>query len=431
MVKNRWVILIFITILLIFLNADQMVMSPNIGLIEKEFGIDDSQIGLVASTFTILGALISLLWGYFADKYNRKYLLIFSILVGEIPCFMSAFSQSYSQLFIWRTLTGIGVGASFPIVFSLIGDMFNHKERGKVMAIVGLSITLGNIVGMIIGGFLGEKYGWRLPFILVSVPNFIFALLALGILKEPKRGAAEEGFIDTEYEYIRKITIRDYLKLFKIKTNLYLFLQGIVGTIPWGAIPYFLVEFFKRERGLTAAKATTIFMIFGLGSIFGNLLGGLIGELIYKKNKKLVPITAGLTTILGVFFTIWTFSYNNLNTSRNFIVLLLIGFTAATFDSFTGPNVKMMLLNVNEPQDRGRIFSVFNLTDSLGTGIGKYIGGLLSVTFGSLAIAMNVATYFWIICGIILLLMYFFFENDVKNLNTKMLEFAANIKNKG
>lgn len=55
---NNRISIIFITIMLVFLNADQMVMSPNIGFMEKEFGVNDTQIGLVASTFTILGQLL-------------------------------------------------------------------------------------------------------------------------------------------------------------------------------------------------------------------------------------------------------------------------------------------------------------------------------------------------------------------------------------
>jgi len=89
-----------------------MVMSPTIGMIEEEFGVSDAQIGLVGAIFTVIGALISLVWGYLADKFNRKNLLLYSVLVGEIPCLMTAFSGSFSQLFLWRALTGIGVGAS-------------------------------------------------------------------------------------------------------------------------------------------------------------------------------------------------------------------------------------------------------------------------------------------------------------------------------
>lgn len=89
----------FIVLLIVLLNADQMVMSPNIGAIEEEFNVDDAQIGLVGAIFTVIGAAVSLAWGYFADKYSRKLLLIYSILVGEIPCFMTAFSTSFGQFF--------------------------------------------------------------------------------------------------------------------------------------------------------------------------------------------------------------------------------------------------------------------------------------------------------------------------------------------
>lgn len=54
----------FLVILLVFLNADQMVMSPTIGMIEEEFNVTDAHIGLVGAVFTVLGALISLIWGY-------------------------------------------------------------------------------------------------------------------------------------------------------------------------------------------------------------------------------------------------------------------------------------------------------------------------------------------------------------------------------
>ncbi len=125
MKKSRARIVLFLMLfMMVFLNADQMVMSPNIGEIEAEFGITKADIGLIQGSFTIVGALVSLVWGFLADKYNRKLLLLLSVLVGEIPCFLSAFVQSFPQLFITRALTGIGVGALFPVVFSVAGDTF-------------------------------------------------------------------------------------------------------------------------------------------------------------------------------------------------------------------------------------------------------------------------------------------------------------------
>ncbi|HBT26235.1 MULTISPECIES: MFS transporter [Pseudothermotoga] len=410
-------------VLLILLNADQMVMSPTIGMIEEEFGVSDAQIGLVGAIFTVIGALISLVWGYLADKFNRKNLLLYSVLVGEIPCLMTAFSGSFSQLFLWRALTGIGVGASFPIVYSLVADMFDEVSRGKIVAFLTSAISIGNILGMVIGGFVGPSFGWRIPFVIVSLPNVFLTIAAFFVLKEPKRGAFEKGIgelVRAGYTYPKIPKFRDYAKLVTIKTNLFLFLQGILGTVPWGAIPYFLVEYFRRERGLSVEIATIVFLVFGLGNILGTVVGGWIGTKLYKRSRSILPVFCGISTAAGVLLTIITIDYHATGPGGLF-VLGTLGLFAAMTDSITGPNVKFMLINVNEPQDRGRIFSIFNLTDSLGTGVGRWIGGALSIVFGSLGIAMKISAYFWFGCTVFLMILSIYFSKDVQSLENKMI----------
>jgi len=83
-----------------------------------------------------------------------------------------------------------------------------------------------------------------------------------------------------------------------------------------------------------------------------------------------------------------------------------------------------MLLNVNEPKDRGRIFSIFNLTDSVGTGIGRFVGGSLSVALGTLGAALEVTAYFWLACGFLLMLSAWYFGIEVEALNKKMRALA-------
>ncbi len=426
---KKWLAVFFLFILLVLLNADQMVISPVIGDIQAEFKVDDAAIGFIGAIFTIVGALISLVWGYLADKYSRKNLLIYSILVGEIPCFMTAFSTTYWQFFMWRALTGIGVGASFPIVFSLVGDMYDQVSRGKVVALLSSAMSVGSILGMAVAGFVAPTFGWRIPFVLVSLPNVVLAIISFFVLREPKRGAFEKGIgelVQKGYAYPKLPELKDYAKLVSVKTNLYLFLQGIAGTVPWGAIPYFLVEYFRRERGLTVEAATMVFLVFGLGNVIGIVAGGWVGARLYKISKPLVPIFCAITTALGVWLTIMTMDYKN-----GLLILSLIGFSAALMDSLTGPNVKFMLLNVNEPQDRGRIFSIFNLTDSLGTGVGRWFGGGMSVVLGSLGTALKLSAYFWFGCSVFLFLLAFHFARDVEKLEEKMQLLSTQIEKAG
>jgi sugar phosphate permease len=108
-------------------------------------------------------------------------------------------------------------------------------------------------------------------------------------------------------------------------------------------------------------------------------------------------------------------------------VPLVLGFITGFLVSVTGPNVKAMLLNVNTPETRGSIFSLFNLTDNLGKGFGPVIISFFIVRFGRLW-AFNIANLFWVACGLVLLVMIWTFPRDEAALNETMAKRAGMMK---
>jgi sugar phosphate permease len=110
------------------------------------------------------------------------------------------------------------------------------------------------------------------------------------------------------------------------------------------------------------------------------------------------------------------------------ILPLAIGFITGFTITITGPNVKAILLNVNSPETRGSIFSLFNLTDDLGKGFGPVIISLLIVAFGRLW-AFNIANLFWLVCGILLLVMIITFPRDEAALNELLKQRAREMRN--
>jgi MFS family permease len=113
---------------------------------------------------------------------------------------------------------------------------------------------------------------------------------------------------------------------------------------------------------------------------------------------------------------------------QDFIPLAAAGFIAAFFAAMTGPNMKTMLLDVNAPEERGAIFSIFNLTDSLGTGVGRGVAGLLSGLIGSLALPIVICTSFWGFCTVFLMVVSLFFVADVQRLRDAMRKAAEEMK---
>ena len=391
MKKRNILALVLMIIIIVLLNADQNSPNGMLREIEAEFHVNDASIGLMSGLFTLVGAAFSLIWGYLSDKGNRKMLFFYSVLVGQIPCLLTAFVTNYSQFFWLRILTGIGVGVSFPTIFSMIGDMYDEEHRPTVVTWITTAMGVGVILGSILSGYLGPAFGWRFPFIVIAVPNLIVLILFYLLVPEPQRGATEESIkdlVDQGYLYPKTIMWSDYLNLFKIKTNLYLFIQGILGTVPWGAILLFLVEFYHSNRGLSTEEATTVFAVFAIGNVIGTIVGGMAGGWLSKKKAAWLPQFCAVTTVLGTVTTLIMFIFIP---ERSFGATMALGFLASILVSLTGPNVRIMLLDTNVPENRGAIFSIFNLTDSVGTGIGKYIAGLLSVGFG-LSFAINVCT---------------------------------------
>lgn len=428
--QNRALVMVLLVLMVVIINADNLVLSPNINAIEKEFGVNDAAIGNISAIFVLLGAVVSLAWGYLSDKGSRKRLFLLSIVIGEIPCVLTAVAGNYTQFFILRVLTGIGVGAVYPTAFSLVADLFDDKERGRAASFLAASIGFGTVLGTLVGGYGGEAWGWRLPFVVVGVPNFLLAVLFWLLVKEPQRGASEEGLKDLirqGYVYPRTIRFADYRRLFTIKTNLLLFLQGIAGCIPWGAIPLFLVAYLQRVRGLDLNGATTVFLFFGMGNILGILAGGNIGSVLYRRSPRLVPLFSAVTTTLGAVLAVLFFKAGWV---QGYWIMVGLGFLTATCASFTGPNVQAMLMNVNVPENRGAIFSVFNLTDSLGTGIGRFVGGVLAqlLTIGP---ALTVASVFWLPCALIILLLVWLFPRDAEGLRQDMRNVADQLAGKG
>ena len=178
--ENRdYISLSLLFILSFFLFADQNLMGPNLSQIADDFGFNkierDFKLGgEISLVFWLIGGFFTLFFGYFTDIVSRKKLLIVSMLFGEIPCFLTGFVETYQQFFWLRALTGIGIGAIIPITYSLLADYFPSNMRSAATGYLGLIVGLGIGGGQLLAGFTGPEYGWKISFIIVSVPNFFF-----------------------------------------------------------------------------------------------------------------------------------------------------------------------------------------------------------------------------------------------------------------
>jgi MFS family permease len=419
---------LFIMTTLLF--ADQMIMSAILPELSKEYGASETTLGLIGSAFTLTGAFISIVFGYISDKGSRKAMLVLVVMIGEIPCIMTGipfFTQTIGAFAVLRLLSGIGLGGIYPVSYSVLADYFSEQHRSTAAAWMNTAWSVGTVLGVVLAGFLTNKYGWRISFILIGAPNIPIALFFALYAKEPARGRTEEALEDLIQKglvYKQKINFKDFNIILRIKTNLYLFLQGIPGTIPWGILTYWAITFFQVYRHVSKEMATTIFLVLGVGSTLGGIFFAYVGEWLYKKSPKYMPMLCGIVVLLGI---IPTAILINLPVA-NIKLYMVLGFVTGFLISVATANVPAMIMNVNRPEHRGTVFSVLNITGNLGNGMGPAIGGLL-IPFGYLFV-MNFAVSWWVLCGILFLFVAKYIVGDRERLH-RLLEERATEMEKG
>jgi MFS family permease len=418
-----------------FLFGDQNLIAPNLKNIASSFGIvDQKEIdwylgGLIPIFFFILGGCVSVSMGYFSQKYSRKNLLIFSVLMGEIPCLLTGFSTSYTEFFIYRVLCGFGLGGVFPILFSIVGDYFSSKSRVTATAYVSLAMGLGVGIGQLVGGILGQGdpiNGWRTSFIVMSVPSFFFAFIYWLFCSEPKRGVMEEEFQDINVDDLNnKLSWEDVKVILKSKTNLGVFLQGIPGCVPWGVFFVFLVDYYETAYSLGKAEASGLLTFAAIGIFLGTFLGGVIGQRLFNINRTYQPIFVMTSIFIGVFPCLYLLHAGPIVKSPFFILLNIFTGMIITFPL---SNVRSILISANSPKNRSAAFALYNLTDDLGKGLGPALSAIILTLVPERTTALSISILFWIPCALFWLPIVLYFKKDELHVRESLAQDALRIK---
>ena len=409
--RKDYLSLSLLFILSFFLFADQNLMGPNLSQIAAEFGFNDLERdiklgGEISLVFWLIGGFFTLFFGYFTDIASRKKLLIISMLFGEIPCFLTGFVENYQQFFWLRALTGIGIGAIIPITYSLLADYFPSNMRSAATGYLGLVVGLGIGGGQLLAGLTGPEYGWKISFIIVSVPNFIFLLLYAIFATEPARGKSDGNIND-----ITKINSSIIKQLISKKTNILVFLQGIAGTVPWSVFFVFLTDYLAQDIGYSVQMASLVVFVIGLSAMIGGFAGGLIGNKLYNINPKYQPLLSAVCTFIGMVPTAFLINLSPVESNTSVMYPLILGVFSGFFITITAPNMKAVLMNVNHPNTRGMAFSIYNLADGLGRGFGPFIISFFILQFGR-QWGFNLANGIWFFCGLSILLMIKTYSKD-------------------
>lgn len=184
--RNKIIIMISVMASLFLVALDQTIISTALGKIVEDFDAFSS-LSWVVTAYLITTTITTPIAGKLSDMFGRRLLLLIGVTIFAVGSLFSGMSGDITQLIVWRAIQGIGGGIITANAFTIIGDLFAARERGKWQGMIGAVFGVSSVVGPLLGGFLTESHNifglvtdWRWTFY-INVPIAIAAFTVIAI----------------------------------------------------------------------------------------------------------------------------------------------------------------------------------------------------------------------------------------------------------
>jgi len=296
--KAHW-ILIICSLLYMVNYMDRTVLTVVMQPMKTELGLNDADLGLMATVFTLSVAICSFPIAYLIDRWSRTKSIALMAFLWSGFTYLTGLAKNFVGVLIPRMFVGVGEAGFSAGGTALITAAYKHEKHGSMLAIFNIAISLGSALGMILGGMLSVKMGWRFPFLIFAIPGVILGICAL-FLKDYKTvkdtgsindtGSNKVGFIQSVGAVLKIPTLRWFflgygLMLIMSQTQMY-----------W-TVPLLMRQFDIKEdtAGLIISAAVPL-------AIIGTLLGGWLSDAWQRKNKKGRILLPALTAFISAIF---------------------------------------------------------------------------------------------------------------------------------
>lgn len=374
---------------------DRQVLFAVFPLIKIDLRLSDTALGFLGSAFMLSYMLLAPLFGWLGDHWSRTKLASGGLVVWSLATALAGFAPGYRILLAARATVGVGEASFGTVSPGLIADYFSKQRRGRVLAWFYVAIPVGSALGYLLGGVLGQRYGWHAAFLLVGVPGLLLSI-PIALLRTPPRGGAA-ALPQTPKGKISA----GYAALFKNRSFVYNTLAMAAMTFAIGGLAQWIPSFLYRTHSLDVAKGNTLFgATTVLAGILGTLAGGWLGDRWQKQSGKGYLLISGWGFLIGTPFAAWAILAPSL-------IGCLSAMFIAEFFLFlnTGP-LNTVIINVTNPAVRAMAFAVnIFFIHALGDAVSPSFLGWLSDQWGLRSalliapLAMVLAGIFCFICG--------------------------------
>lgn len=380
--KNYWIKVVALFFFgWILMYATRTIFNPIMGVIGKNFGLSNTQLGLANSIFFLTYAIFQVPFGVIGDKIGRKVVITIGFLIMGVMTYFSGLATTFAMFLIIRALAGLGQGAYYGPQYALSTEAIPEDKLTLGTAIINSGMAFGTSGGYLLSSTMVLQNGahWSKPFFVMAIPTIILAILFFTLLKEKivrpgdKPQAAQE-----KAEPEHKVSFKSIISNKNLLAAFVLCFTSIYANfviITW--LPSFLIS----ERGFVGSSVGFISSLVPWASIPGALIFARIADK-FGSTKKLVYLLVPLS-ILAVFSIAFV-----TNRAILIAVLILYGLTG----KLAIDPIIVAYVTKNAPKGSlSTTLSAYNFIGMSGSILAPYITGFLADSLGSMKVGFYLA----------------------------------------
>ena len=342
----------------------QNIYTPILPMIQSSFHTSLYLINLTVSLFTFVLAIMQLIYGPLIDTKGRKSVLIPSLIISTIGSIGCAFSANIYVFLFFRAVQAIGIAAIPVVAATIIGDLFEGKERGEAMSLYQMLLALAPAIGPLIGGYLGSINGHVSVFLFLSILGILLLMINISLLPETKPTIIKQPQVKKNYWFI-----------LKNKTGFSITLIGFIQFCIYFCFLVFLPSILTNSFHLTASEIGLMFVPMSLSIMLGSYCYKFLQKRLTTKQALFITSFFNIICV-----TLFSFTYS-INIPFIIIVTSLYGFSMGL-----SMPTHTTLLTEEFVQERATAIGIYNFIRYLGMGTGPLVGGFLLFN----------QNYFWI-----------------------------------
>lgn len=366
---------------------DFMVMSPLGDMLMKSMRLTPKQFGFAVSGYAFSAGIAGLLTAGFADKFDRKKLLLFfyiGFIVGTLFC---GLSHSYNMLLAARIVTGLFGGVIGSISMAIVADLFPIEKRGRVMGFMQMGFGASQVLGIPISLYLANVWGWQSPFLMIVGLAAVVWIMVM-IKMQPITKHLEIKTDRNAFAHLLHTISNRHYRIGFLATA-FLSLGGFM-MMPWGS------AFSINNLKVTQHQLPLLFMVAGISSL---IIMPIIGKLSDRIDKF------KLFVIASIWMMVMVIIYTNLTPVPFWIILTMNIFFMMGIMSRMIPAMALTS-SLPQMQDRGAFMSINASLQQIAGGLAAAVGGMIVVQKDKFSPLQHYDTLGYVIVGLTIICVY-------------------------